>query len=144
MNKKIIALIVALLLTGAAAGGYAWVAQSNADNAEPVVEPELPPKFYRIEKIVLSLPSDRYLLLEFSLKVSEYDDDTEKQIDSYAPVIRNATIGVMGQKPLDQLIDSSFLVAHQDELELAFEQQLAANGFALIIDQVLVTKLVVQ
>lgn len=148
MKKIVIIVAIVVVLLGAlTAGGVYLYLQAQPKPEVEQVEPEkpvLPPKFHRVNKIVLSLPSERYLLMDFSLKLTEYDAETDKQLEEFSPVIRNATLSVMGRKPLEQLVDSSFLSLHQADLKATLEQQLADNGFALAIDQVLITKLVVQ
>ncbi|QIZ76797.1 flagellar basal body-associated FliL family protein [Ferrimonas lipolytica] len=141
IDKKwlpLLALVVALV----GSGGFWWFANGSATTEQHELVKKQ--KYFKVKKIVLSLPSDRYLLIEFSLKMTEYQEDTSQLIEDFSPVIRNATILVMGRKPIEELIDSSYLKAHQDSIHGHIAQQFADNGIDIVIDDVLITKLVVQ
>jgi len=158
MNKKIIifSIIGGLLLLIVAVGGTLaflrfspWTSglfTHAAQASEPAKEVSKKPLFKPLEKFVISIDGDngrRYLMLDMTLVT--HSQDQLGGYDDYMPVIRNSLVQYFSLRNETQLNDE---LHHIDKLELDLQERLCSTlsnyGFKPAIDEVLITKYVVQ
>lgn len=158
MNKKVIlfSILGGLLLIVIMIGGtfaflrYSpWTANLFAGGThqeEPAKEVSKKPLFKPLEKFVISVDGDnvrRYLMLEMTLVT--HSQDQLGGYDDYMPVIRNSLVQYFSQRNETELNDE---LHHIDKLELDLQTRLSTTlsnyGFQPAIDEVLITKYVVQ
>ncbi len=110
--------------------------------SEKAAEPD---KFYPMDKLVISLPGERYpryLLLEMALQSpSEGIESILLQSD---PLLRNTMIKLMGSKSVEELNGTHNMEQLQQEAKQALQTVLTEHGFGVQLDAVLFTRLVVQ
>ncbi len=109
-----------------------------------VAAPE-PDKFYPLDKLVISLPGERYpryLLLEMALQSPS--QEIESKLIASDPLLKNTMIKLMGNKKLDELNSTSNMEKLQGEAKVALQEVLTNHGFDIQLDAVLFTRLVVQ
>ncbi len=162
MNKKVILFSVlgAIFLIVITAGGILaflhyspWASELMTQNKTPethqeTVEPAITkkPLFKPLEKFVISVDGDntrRYLMLELTLVT--HNQEQFASYDDYMPVIRNSLVQYFS--PLNETQVSEEL-HHVDKLELDLQTRLSSTlqnyGFKPSLDEVLITKYVVQ
>ncbi|WP_153912489.1 flagellar basal body-associated FliL family protein [Shewanella sp. TC10] len=102
-------------------------------------------KFYPLEKFIFSVPgkdTSHYLLLEMALKTrSENADQTIREAD---PLIKNALMVMFAEKDYEQLQANNHLKLLQKEAQVLLATVLNENNFAIELDDVLFTRMVVQ
>lgn len=108
--------------------------------------PEGKPLYYPLEKLVISVESEKviyYMMVEVSLQTG--NEESLSQIRHYLPVIRNYFVKNLSQRSFQSmrayLKDISSL---QDELLESLQSVLEKYDIAGTIDDVLITKLVIQ
>lgn len=123
-------------------GGVATV--HNEQPATPEVSKK--PLFKPLEKFVISIDGDNsrhYLMLEMTLVTH-----SAAQLESYdelMPVIRNSLVQYFSQRNEAQLTEELHHVEHlQTELQERLISTLQNYGFKAALDEVLITKYVVQ
>ncbi|WP_299809731.1 flagellar basal body-associated protein FliL [uncultured Shewanella sp.] len=109
-------------------------------------EPEIKSaKFYPLEKFVISIPGDEYphyLLLEMAFKSrSQNAETTIKQAD---PVIKNSLMKMFSHKHFNELNNAQQFESLQKEAHSLLSTVLAENDFAIELDDVLFTRMVIQ
>lgn len=160
MNKKVIifSVIGGLLLILLAAGGtlaflrYSpWTSNlftQSAANTHPEPAPEVSkkPLFKPLEKFVISIDGDntrRYLMIDLTLVT--HSQEQINSYDDYMPVIRNSLVQFFSQ--LNEMQVSERL-HNVDKLEVDLQERLTSAlqnyGFKPALDEVLITKYVVQ
>nr|WP_321241433.1 flagellar basal body-associated FliL family protein [uncultured Tolumonas sp.] len=155
MNKKaiLISVIGGLLLILFSVGATLLVIGhpdwygAAAHNEQPTMpEVSKKPLFKPLEKFVISIDGDasrHYLMLEMTLVTH-----SASQIESYdelMPVIRNSLVQYFSQRNEAQLTEELHHVEHlQTELQERLISTLQNYGFKAALDEVLITKYVVQ
>jgi flagellar protein FliL len=124
-----------------------WYGGATAHNEQPA-PPEVSkkPLFKPLEKFVISIDGDNsrhYLMLEITLVTH-----SAAQIENYdelMPVIRNSLVQYFSQRNEAQLTEELHHVEHlQTELQEHLISTLQNYGFKAALDEVLITKYVVQ
>ncbi|WP_299019617.1 flagellar basal body-associated protein FliL [uncultured Photobacterium sp.] len=156
-NKKaksklpLIIAAVVLVVALAGAGGW-WYFQQQAKQVEAVVPEALPPTalvkkpvFMPLTKFVVSIPGDdrvHYLMLELS--IMSYSQDQLDLVQEYLPVVRNAIITLLSEQHYNDLAQPGVMkplqVALREKIQTVMNDMASSNG----IDQVLITKMVIQ
>jgi len=156
VNKKaiLISVIGGLLLIALSVGATlviishpAWYGGTTAHSEQPAApEVSKKPLFKPLEKFVISIDGDssrHYLMLEMTLVTH-----SASQIDNYdelMPVIRNSLVQYFSQRNEAQLTEELHHVEHlQTELQERLISTLQNYGFKAALDEVLITKYVVQ
>ncbi|GIU37835.1 flagellar basal body-associated FliL family protein [Shewanella schlegeliana] len=141
-------IITALLVVSWTAGIF-WVGwQSPKLIGGPFEAKEAEVKsaqFYPLDKFVISIPGDEYphyLLLELALKSrSQNVESTIKQAD---PVIKNSLMKMFSHKHFNELNNAQQFESLQKEAHGLLSTVLAENDFAIELDDVLFTRMVIQ
>lgn len=103
------------------------------------------PSFHSLDKLVLSVKGQRqthFVMLELALKTSQ--PEQIKVIDNYMPVVRNSLLKLFSNKTYEQLQSQSTIDVLQDEVKQTLLNAFADTQLAHAIDDVLLTKYVVQ
>ncbi|GIU22989.1 flagellar basal body-associated protein FliL [Shewanella sp. MBTL60-007] len=102
-------------------------------------------QFYPLDKFVISIPGDEYphyLLLELAFKSrSKNVESTIKQAD---PVIKNSLMKMFSHKHFNELNNAQQFESLQKEAHGILSTVLAENDFAIELDDVLFTRMVIQ
>lgn len=151
-KSQLIKIIVAVLVLISSTAGAFWVGNNSADwkltemfTSEPEVEPVPVPKYYPLEKFVISIPGDKYphyMLLEMSLKSRNPAMQTVL-VDSDA-LLRNAMMKMFSRKTFTELNSLDQLDSLQSEALILMIKVLSDNQLASDIDEVLFTRMVIQ
>ena len=151
-KSQLIKIIVAVLVLISSTVGAFWVGSNSADwtltklfTSEPEVEPVPVPKYYPLEKFVISIPGDKYphyMLLEMSLKSRNPAMQTVL-VDSDA-LLRNAMMKMFSRKTFTELNSLDQLDSLQSEALILMIKVLSDNQLASDIDEVLFTRMVIQ
>lgn len=160
MNKKVIlfSIIGGLLLILITAGGtlaflrYSpWTSSlftqaTAATHSEPAPEISKKPLFKPLEKFVISIDGENtrhYLMIDLTLVT--HSQEQINSYDDYMPVIRNSLVQFFSQLNETQVSEQLHNV---DKLEVDMQARLTTAlqnyGFKPAIDEVLITKYVVQ
>jgi len=155
-KSKLPLIIAAVVLVVALAGGGGWwyfqqqAKQQVAAAAEmaknvPAAALVKKPVFLPLTKFVVSVPGDdrlHYLMMEMSLM--SYSQDQLDTVQEYIPVVRNAVITLLSEQHYNDLSQPGVMkplqLALRDAIQKAMNDMASSNG----IDQVLITKLVIQ
>ncbi|WP_440875213.1 flagellar basal body-associated FliL family protein [Thalassotalea sp. PLHSN55] len=104
------------------------------------------PKYLSLEKFVISVESDTviyYMMIEMSLVTSS--DKNLTDLNYYLPAIRNAVVKNLSQRDFDSMrVYLKDLTSLQTQLHADVKASLAQYDVAEAIDNVLITKLVIQ
>lgn len=103
------------------------------------------PSFHPLDKIVLSVKGNRqthFVMLE--LAIENRHPERIKAIDDYMPVVQNALLKLFASKHYDELQQQGGIDALQDEVKATLMQAFAKTDIVRDIDDVLITKYVVQ
>ncbi len=104
------------------------------------------PKYLALEKFVISVESDTviyYMMLEISLATSS--DKKLAELNHYLPVIRNAFVKNLSHRDFEAMRGYlKNLTLLQTELHSSVKEVLVKYDIADVIDDVLITKLVIQ
>ena len=151
-KSQLVKIIVAVLVLISSTAGAFWVGSNNADwtltklfASEPEVEPVPVPKYYPLEKFVISIPGDKYphyMLLEMSLKSRNPGMQTVL-VDSDA-LLRNAMMKMFSRKTFAELNSLDQLDSLQSEALILMIKVLSDNQLPSDIDEVLFTRMVIQ
>lgn len=106
---------------------------------------DIPPTFHELDKVVLSVKGKRqthFVMLEIAIETRR--PERIQSIDNYMPVVRNALLKLFSDKTYDDLRQDGSVDLLQNQVKqtvlLAFENTDLVEG----IDDVLLTKYVVQ
>jgi len=155
-KSKLPLIIAAVVLVVALAGGGGWwyfqqQAKQQAEQqmalAESVSTAALvkKPVFLPLTKFVVSIPGDdrlHYLMLELSLM--SYNQEQLDTVQEYMPVVRNAVITLLSDQHYNDLAQPGVMKPLQLALRGAIQTVMSDMANSNGIDQVLITKMVIQ
>lgn len=161
-KPQMIAMFFAMILTSALvaaatlAGGVWWLATSsnilNLENSpiaflspEPEEEVEQGPSFHPIEKLVLTVKGKKqthFVMLELAIETRQ--PERIKVVDNYMPLIQNSLLKLFSDKSFDQLQQPGAIENLQTEVKNTLLQTFAETPMIRDIDDILMTKYVVQ
>ncbi|WP_428775192.1 flagellar basal body-associated FliL family protein [Vibrio sp.] len=163
MNKQpFIAMLMLAIVTSAlvsaltVVGGVWYLQQSQQDDGKGLFsgsalsflsQPEASnrPSFHSLEKLVLSVKGKKmthFVMLE--LAVETRNPEGIKDIDDYMPVVRNSLVKLFSNKHYEQLQGEGAVESLQNEVKQTILQAFAKTDLVRDIDDVLLTKYVVQ
>ncbi|MCL1038717.1 flagellar basal body-associated FliL family protein [Shewanella submarina] len=145
MKKHLKTLTIAL---GCSAGAFylGWQSPTlmgDVFEQQQVAQPT--PRFYPLERFIISVPGkeyQHYVLLELALKSSSAN--AKHQLAEADPLVRNSLMKMFAGKQVDELNKPKNLEQLQQEAKDLLTNVLSANKFAVKIDDVLFTRLVIQ
>ncbi|WP_115719430.1 flagellar basal body-associated FliL family protein [Gallaecimonas mangrovi] len=153
-KKKLSPLVIVLLVLVLLAAGFGYCAYSGVINVKgmftpapaPAIQMSKKPIFHPLGKFVISIPGDdvqHYMMLELALV--SHDPRMPKESDDLQPVIRNALMQYFSDR---QYEDVRKEIQDIEKLQTALKKQLETSvkrfGYELALDQVLLTKVVIQ
>lgn len=161
-KPQMIAMFFAMILTSTLvaaatlAGGVWWVAKSsnilNLENSpiaflstKPEEEVEQGPSFHPIEKLVLTVKGKKqthFVMLELAIETRQ--PERIKVVDNYMPLIQNSLLKLFSDKSFDQLQQPGAIENLQTEVKNTLLQTFAETPMIRDIDDILMTKYVVQ
>ena len=103
------------------------------------------PRFYPLERFIISVPGkeyQHYVLLELALKSSS--QNAKHELTEADPLVRNSLMKMFAGKQVEELNKPKNLEQLQQEAKDLLTNVLSANQFAVKIDDVLFTRLVIQ
>lgn len=103
------------------------------------------PSFHSLDKLVLSVKGQRqthFVMLELALET--HQPERIKNIDNYMPVVRNSLLKLFSNKTYEQLQNQPTIDSLQEEVKETLLTAFADTHLARDIDDVLLTKYVVQ
>ncbi len=151
MKGKVQVILLTVLVIVCVLGLVAFVGVNYGDDIKAMInkEPdssETKPLYVPMEKLVISVDSDKtiyYMMVELTLETGT--EQSMEQINYYMPVIRNVFVKSLSQRDFETmrhyLKDINKL---QDELNQELVGVLEKYEIAGIVDNVLITKLVIQ
>jgi flagellar FliL protein len=158
MISMFLAMIItsALVSAGTLAGGIWWLSKSSeALNLEssPLtflspVQPEEEqkgPSFHPLDKLVLTVKGKKqthFVMLELAIETRRLE--RVQKIDNYMPMIQNAMLKLFNDKTFDELQQTGAIDVLQGEVKETLLQAFEKNHIVHDIDDVLLTKYVVQ
>ncbi|KDM91611.1 flagellar basal body-associated protein FliL [Photobacterium galatheae] len=147
----IIMLITSVLVAAASVGGTLWYVKSHQGESGtnfslPFGQPEnLDPVFHPLEKLVLSVKGERqthFIMMELALETRR--PEAIEGIDNYMPVIQNALLKLFSDKTYEQLQNQRTIDELQNEVKGTLMNAFDKTRYAHTIDNVLLTKYVIQ
>lgn len=150
---RLLLVLVGVVLILLLAVVLAWVGLNHQKELKVWLGLEKPPVvlsqkplFKPLDKFVISLESENsshYLMLELSLVT--HDPEQLEVIESLMPVIRNAMVQFFSKRNLEQVRkDLQEIEALQEALRTRLSATIANYGYKAALDEVLVTKVVLQ
>jgi flagellar FliL protein len=103
------------------------------------------PSFHPLEKLVLSVKGKKqthFVMLEMAVETRR--PDRIENIDNYMPVVRNAVLKLFSQKTYDDLHGADKIEKLQAEVKQTVLDAFARTDVVRDIDDILLTKYVVQ
>ncbi|ENM5736980.1 flagellar basal body-associated FliL family protein [Vibrio mimicus] len=160
-KQHMIAIFFAMIITSAlvSAGTLVsgiWYLKKEASSLEQeVVGSSLPflsdeetnnsPSFYPLDKVVLTIKGKKqthYVMLELAVETRR--PDRIKNIDNYMPVVKNSLLQLFSDKTFDELQQSGAINSLQNEIKQTLLNVFAKTGVVRDIDDILLTKYVIQ
>lgn len=165
-KKQLLAVVIAMIITSAlvSAGtlvGGVWFLQHSAKDEEkngffantPLAfltetqqqEEKVAPSFHSLEKVVLSVKGKKqthFVMLEVAIETRH--PKRIKAIDDYMPVIRNSLLKLFSDKTYDELSEYGAVTQLQEEVKQRILISFADTDIVGDIDDILLTKYVVQ
>lgn len=153
-KSKLPLIIAAVVLAIALAGGGGWWYFQQQAQQQIMVEATqgLPasalvkkPVFLPLKKFVVSVSGDdrlHYLMIELSLM--SYSQDQLDIVGEYMPVVRNAVITLLSEQHYNELALPGVMKPLQEALREAIQSVMNDMASNKGIDQVLITKMVIQ
>ncbi|MDO6705495.1 flagellar basal body-associated protein FliL [Photobacterium sp. 1_MG-2023] len=147
----IIMLITSILVAAASVGGTLWYVKSyhgegGGNLRLPFSQPQnIDPIFHPLEKLVLSVKGERqthFIMMELALETRR--PEAIEGIDNYMPVVRNSLLKLFSNKTYEQLQNDRTIDELQDEVKSTLLEAFDKTRYAHAIDNVLLTKYVIQ
>ncbi|PJC86425.1 flagellar protein [Vibrio sp. HA2012] len=108
-------------------------------------KPEEKPTFHSLEKLVLGVKGKRqthFIMLEIAVETRQ--PKHIEDIDSYMPVVRNALLKMFSNKTYEELQEQKEIDSLQNEVKSTLLTAFANTHFVRDIDDVILTKYVIQ
>lgn len=148
-KSRLLAIIIALTIVLAGAGGAAWYfignkASAEADKAAAKEAPK-PPVFLPLEAFTVNLQSEngeQFLQTSFTLQVK-----TQEEVDLiklYMPHVRSRILLLLSSKKASDILSTEGKDKLAQEIISVIEKPFTANGASVDVTGVLFTSFVVQ
>ncbi|MDF2152606.1 flagellar basal body-associated FliL family protein [Vibrio sp. CAU 1672] len=163
-KPQMIAMFFAMIITsalvsaGTLAGGIWWLTKSgdalSLENSplaflskQPVkaAEPDITPSFHPLDKLVLTIKGKKqthFVMLELAIETR--NPEQIQEIDNYMPMIQNSMLKLFSDKTFDELQQPGAINILQNEVKATLLQTFDKTAIVRNIDDVLLTKYVVQ
>lgn len=165
-RKQLLAVIISVVITSVlvSAGtvvGTFWLLTNSGKNEEantwfersPLAffsesEPqneETKPSFHPLEKVVLSVKGKKqshFVMLEVAIETRQLE--RIKAIDNYMPIVRNSLLKLFSDKTYETLRKEGTVSQLQEEVKLSILEAFADTDIVSDIDDILLTKYVIQ
>ena len=158
-KRSIIIMFIAILLScilasAASVAGAVWYMKNQPSfDLQSVFsslsfgedEPEEKPIFHSLEKLVLGVKGQRqthFVMMEIAVKTRQ--PKHIQDIDSYMPLVRNALLKLFSHKTYEELQKQKEIDTLQSEVKETLLTAFASTHFVKDIDDVILTKYVIQ
>lgn len=164
-KQQMIALFIAMIITSALVSavtimGGIWYlnkhAQESPDSGSMIEDSPLSflvteqptskgPSFHPLDKVVLTVKGKKqthFVMLELAIETRR--PERIKEIDEYMPMVQNSLLKLFSDKTFDQLQQAGAIDILQDEVKQTLLLAFAKTDIVREIDDVLLTKYVVQ
>ncbi|MDW1973099.1 flagellar basal body-associated FliL family protein [Vibrio sp. Vb1980] len=164
-KQQMIALFIAMIITSALVSavtimGGIWYlnkhAQESPDSGSLIEDSPLSflvteqptskgPSFHPLDKVVLTVKGKKqthFVMLELAIETRR--PERIKEIDEYMPMVQNSLLKLFSDKTFDQLQQAGAIDTLQDEVKQTLLLAFAKTDIVREIDDVLLTKYVVQ
>ncbi len=164
-KPQMFAMIFAMIITSAAVSigtifGGVWYLKHSTENTtlqRLIDSPALPTaanavnesrsrSFHSLDKVVLTVKGNRqqthFVMLEIAIETRQ--PERIKEIDNYMPIIQNALLKMFSNKTFEDLQLSSSIDTLQKEVKETLRLSFQGTAIVQAIDDVLLTKYVVQ
>ncbi|MEZ8761763.1 flagellar basal body-associated FliL family protein [Vibrio alginolyticus] len=164
-KQQMIALFIAMIITSALVSavtimGGTWYlnkhAQESPDSGSLIEDSPLSflvteqptskgPSFHPLDKVVLTVKGKKqthFVMLELAIETRR--PERIKEIDEYMPMVQNSLLKLFSDKTFDQLQQAGAIDILQDEVKQTLLLAFAKTDIVREIDDVLLTKYVVQ
>lgn len=149
-------LIASALVSAATVFGAAWYLKQAGDDSSMIENTPLSfltednsarhtPSFQSLDKVVLSVRGKKqthFVMIELAVETRR--PERLQNINDYMPVVRNAMLNLFSQKTYEDLHGEQALTSLQNEVKNTVMQAFAKTDVIRDIDDVLLTKYVVQ
>ncbi|KEQ16343.1 flagellar basal body-associated FliL family protein [Endozoicomonas numazuensis] len=147
-GKSLMIIIVLLLLIMVGGGGFAgWYfmsAQSKPSETEEALKPEVP-KFVTLEPFVISLQTQgRPRYMQIKLTLMSRDEGAVEVLKTYIPLIRNAIVNYLSQMTYKEATAKEATDQIRHNTIERVNELLTAERSTVVLDDLLITDLVVQ
>jgi flagellar FliL protein len=165
-KQQMIALFITMIITSAlvsAAVGGIWYLNKSSESSSSessvsnfledsplaLLTSEQPatkgPRFHPLDKVVLTIKGKKqthFVMLELAVETRR--PERIKDIDAYMPMIQNSLLKLFSDKTFDELQQAGAIDTLQSEVKETLLLAFAKTDFVRDIDDVLLTKYVVQ
>ncbi|MFH4672349.1 flagellar basal body-associated FliL family protein [Vibrio alginolyticus] len=164
-KQQMIALFIAMIITSALVSavtiiGGIWYlnkhAQESPDSGSLIEDSPLSflvteqptskgPSFHPLDKVVLTVKGKKqthFVMLELAIETRR--PERIKEVDEYMPMVQNSLLKLFSDKTFDQLQQAGAIDILQDEVKQTLLLAFAKTDIVREIDDVLLTKYVVQ
>ncbi|WDE05192.1 flagellar basal body-associated FliL family protein [Thalassomonas viridans] len=135
-----------IIVAGLSYAGVNFGSDMLKSFSQPQTDEQNRPLYYPLEKLVISVESDKviyYMMMEVSLET--HDEPSLSQIRHFLPVIRNHFVKDLSQRNFQSMRGYlKDLTSLQQELHESLRQVLEKYQIPDVVDDVLITKLVIQ
>ncbi len=165
-KKQLITIFISMIITsalvsaGTLAGGFWWLTHSGKHEKPKALfegtplgfltenkqeTEEIRPSFHSLEKVVLTVKGKKqshFVMLEVAIETKNLE--RIRAIDGYMPVIRNSLLRLFSDKTYENLREEGAVNQLQEEVKQSILLAFADTDLVRDIDDVLLTKYVVQ
>lgn len=160
-KPQLFAMFIAMIVTSALVSattvfGAAWYLKQAGDDRSMIEDTPLSfltqdnqssqgPSFQSLDKVVLSVRGKKqthFVMIELAVETRR--PDRLQNINDYMPIVRNAMLNLFSQKLNEDLHGEQALASLQDEVKNTVMMAFAKTEVIRDIDDVLLTKYVVQ
>lgn len=147
-NTWLIVLVILMTVILLGGGGFAaWHFMANTNPAEASAEDAKPkvPKFVRLEPFVVSLQtSGRPRYMQIKLTLMSRNDEAVKILQVYVPLIRNVIVNYLSQMSYKDATQKDATGMIRESTLSEINGLLVAEKSGVLLDDLLITDLVVQ
>ncbi|MGR5131054.1 flagellar basal body-associated FliL family protein [Vibrio alfacsensis] len=165
-KKQMIALLITMIITSALVSaatvmGGIWYLNKSTQTSSPDIGSVLEnspfafltnedpksegPSFHPLEKVVLTVKGKKqthFVMLELAVETRR--PERIKDLDNYMPIVKNSLLKLFSNKTFDELQKSGSIELLQNEVKETLLVAFAETDIVQDIDDVLLTKYVVQ